>query len=166
MFSPIEQTVPTTNSNSGSSGLETDLLRGASTNKSNFQSVSDRNNNESNTTIRKSRESEDSMRYMCMRALHALIAGINYGVALMLMLVAMTFNPSLLVALIFGYMIGDFIFFVRMRPNAVETCHLLFCYCINCTFENINCIRSASLYFNELVVKYYELRALLNCCST
>ena len=44
------------------------------------------------------------------RVLHALIAGASYGYALMLMLVAMTYNPGLLCALMTGYALGDFVF--------------------------------------------------------
>jgi len=44
------------------------------------------------------------------RIAHALLAGASYGYALMLMLVAMTYNPGLLCALMTGYAIGDFFF--------------------------------------------------------
>ena len=62
--------------------------------------------------------------YMLLRALHALASGFNYGVALLLMLVAMTYNPSLFLALMFGYALGDFIFFSWTRPASVaQDCH-------------------------------------------
>jgi hypothetical protein len=71
-----------------------------------------------------SMESTAPSQYMLLRALHALISGFNYGVALLLMLVAMTYNPSLFLALMFGYALGDFIFFSWTRPASVaQDCH-------------------------------------------
>ncbi len=46
-----------------------------------------------------------------LRVLHGLVSGINYGFALLLMLIAMTYNPWLFVSLMIGYGIGDFIFY-------------------------------------------------------
>ena len=46
--------------------------------------------------------------FLRLRVMHSLVAGIGYGVALMLMLVAMTYNPSLFVALMVGWVLGDF----------------------------------------------------------
>lgn len=48
---------------------------------------------------------------------HALYTGFNYGYSLLLMLIAMTYNPSLFVALMIGWAIGDFIFYCRMPEN-------------------------------------------------
>ena len=62
-------------------------------------------------------------RYLLLRLVHSLLSGLNYGLALLLMLMAMTYNPSIFVSLITGYAIGDFVFFVRMRPSANENCH-------------------------------------------
>jgi hypothetical protein len=63
-------------------------------------------------------------RYLLLRLLHSVLSGFNYGLALLLMLIAMTYNPSLLIALIVGYIIGDFIFFARMRPQSSSVdCH-------------------------------------------
>lgn len=45
--------------------------------------------------------------------LHAALAAFNYALALILMLVAMTYNPSLFMALIVGYFLGDIMFFRR-----------------------------------------------------
>ena len=64
-----------------------------------------------------------AVRYFSLRILHSILAGLNYGLALLLMLVAMTYNPSLLIALIVGYAIGDFIFFAKMRRSASLDCH-------------------------------------------
>jgi hypothetical protein len=47
---------------------------------------------------------------MKFRVYHALLSGLNYGMSLMLMLVAMTYNPWLFVALMIGCAIGDYIF--------------------------------------------------------
>ena len=54
-------------------------------------------------------------RYFAFRLLHALLSGLNYALALLSMLVAMTYNPSLFMALVIGYAIGDFLFFSRSR---------------------------------------------------
>eukprot|EP01031_Cornospumella_fuschlensis_P039637 gene39637-48255_t len=40
-----------------------------------------------------------------LRLLHAFLSALQYGMALMLMLVAMTYNPSLFLALVVGYFI-------------------------------------------------------------
>ena len=45
--------------------------------------------------------------------LHAAVASLNYALALILMLVAMTYNPSLFMALVVGYFLGDLLFFRR-----------------------------------------------------
>ena len=63
-------------------------------------------------------------RYLVLRVLHSVMAGVNYGIALLLMLIAMTFNPALFLALVVGYTIGDFVFFARMRPlSSAGDCH-------------------------------------------
>ena len=46
--------------------------------------------------------------WQSVKLLHALLSGIRYGLSLMQMLVAMTFNPSLFVALIVGRVIGEY----------------------------------------------------------
>ena len=70
------------------------------------------------------RQQNEEYRYLLLRLLHSILSGINYGIALTLMLIAMTFNPSLFLALVIGYSIGDFIFFVRMRPQSSGVdCH-------------------------------------------
>lgn len=45
--------------------------------------------------------------------LHAFLGSVNYALALILMLVAMTYNPSLFMALVVGYFLGDIFFFRR-----------------------------------------------------
>jgi hypothetical protein len=62
-------------------------------------------------------------KYMWLRLLHAVLSGLNYGLALLLMLVAMTFNPSLFLALMTGYSIGDFVFYSKMRKHSLADCH-------------------------------------------
>lgn len=62
-------------------------------------------------------------KYWWFRLLHAVLSGLNYGLALLLMLVAMTFNPSLFLALMVGYSIGDFVFFSKMRKHSLADCH-------------------------------------------
>lgn len=56
------------------------------------------------------------------RLLHAFISAIQYGLSLMLMLVAMTYNPSLFVALITGYFVGDFLFYSPSLSGGSQ-CH-------------------------------------------
>ena len=46
-----------------------------------------------------------------LRLMHCLVIGINYCISLLLMLVAMTYNSLLFIALILGYTTGDFLFF-------------------------------------------------------
>ena len=66
----------------------------------------------------------EASRYFLLRLLHSILSGLNYGMALMLMLVAMTFNPLLFLALVIGFSIGDFVFFVKMRPqSSLSDCH-------------------------------------------
>ncbi len=48
-----------------------------------------------------------------LRVVHAFVSAVNYGFALMLMLVAMTYNCSLFLALMVGYFLGDMIFYNR-----------------------------------------------------
>jgi hypothetical protein len=48
-----------------------------------------------------------------MRVTHCIVAGVTYSLALFLMLVAMTYNSTLFLALVFGYGFGDFLFFNR-----------------------------------------------------
>jgi hypothetical protein len=59
-----------------------------------------------------------------MKVLHAFLSALNYGMALMLMLVSMTYNPTLFVMLLIGYGIGDFFFFTRSsRFDTITDCH-------------------------------------------
>ena len=46
-----------------------------------------------------------------LRSVHSLLGATQYGLSLLLMLVAMTFNSALFVALIVGYFVGDLSFF-------------------------------------------------------
>lgn len=61
----------------------------------------------SDTTLLMSKGSPQRLQ---LKVIHALLSSLNYGLALMLMLVAMTYNPSLFVALMVGYFLGDFLF--------------------------------------------------------
>lgn len=47
---------------------------------------------------------------LILRLKHAAIAALQYTLALLLMLVAMTYNPSLFLCLCLGYGLGDFLF--------------------------------------------------------
>ena len=42
--------------------------------------------------------------------MRAFTVGVRYGLGLFMMLVAMTFNPWLFVALVVGFMLGEYIF--------------------------------------------------------
>lgn len=59
---------------------------------------------------------------LLLRLMHAIFSSMNYFVALILMLIAMTYNPGLLLALVFGYAIGDFLFFTKIKME-VNECH-------------------------------------------
>jgi hypothetical protein len=54
-------------------------------------------------------------RHVVMQRLtHAVMSGLSYCLALLLMLAAMTYNTSLFVALVLGYAIGDYLFYTRI----------------------------------------------------
>jgi hypothetical protein len=57
------------------------------------------------------------------RLCHAIVAGLTYGLALLLMLIAMTYNRYLFLSLIIGYMLGDFLFYSKMRKLSGSDCH-------------------------------------------
>ena len=67
------------------------------------------------------------------RIVHAFVSAVNYGFALLLMLVAMTYNPCLFLALVVGYGLGDVVFFNKICsqrsskyasvPNGIKECH-------------------------------------------
>lgn len=57
---------------------------------------------------------------LILRATHAALSGLSYLWSLLLMLVAMTYNPGLFVALVLGYALGDFLFFGRTVGLAGE----------------------------------------------
>lgn len=78
-------------------------------------------NNDSNNNSSHNKSDMDT-RYFLLRLLHSIISGLNYGLALSLMLIAMTYNPSLLLALIVGYCVGDFMFFRRKKPTSTSSC--------------------------------------------
>jgi hypothetical protein len=61
--------------------------------------------------------------YFTLRICHALLSGCNYGLSLLLMMVAMTFNSGLFVALVVGYIVGDLIFYVKIKELTYEECH-------------------------------------------
>ena len=50
---------------------------------------------------------------MYLRLQHAGMTGFSYFLALLLMLVAMSYNMGLLLALVVGYAVGDYVFFKR-----------------------------------------------------
>lgn len=70
-------------------------------------------------TILKRLPKTSSKSMWMMRILHAFLCAVGYGLALLLMLVAMTYNVGLCIALVVGYFIGDLLFFsdtIRSAP--------------------------------------------------
>mmetsp|Transcript_21135 Transcript_21135/g.30285 ORF Transcript_21135/g.30285 Transcript_21135/m.30285 type:complete len:171 (-) Transcript_21135:161-673(-) len=64
-----------------------------------------------------------------LRTLHAILNALTYALALLLMLVAMTYNCLLFLSLVMGYGVGDFLFCAKMfglrdgnRSNTYD-CH-------------------------------------------
>lgn len=58
-----------------------------------------------------------------VKIIRGLFAALKYGLSLMLMLIAMTFNPSLFLALFIGYWVGDIIFcdfHINMSMNTIK----------------------------------------------
>jgi len=53
--------------------------------------------------------SEDASGMLMLRIKHACLSALHYTLALLLMLVAMTYNPSLFLAVCLGYGLGDFL---------------------------------------------------------
>lgn len=74
--------------------------------------------NETSSVVSTSRNNAVAFRMM-----HALLGGISYGLAMLLMLVAMTYNPGLFMALVAGYVAGDFIFFRLSGSSPDSGCH-------------------------------------------
>ena len=66
-------------------------------------------------------------RILILRVLHSFVSAIIYGMALLLMLVSMTYNLGLFAALLVGYFIGDMMFYILIPLNAPVTqqqeCH-------------------------------------------
>jgi len=63
-----------------------------------------------------------------LRLMHASCTAINYGLSLLLMLVAMTYNPGLFLALVVGYFFGDLLTSSELinrsiRSTADDGCH-------------------------------------------
>lgn len=60
-------------------------------------------------------------RVLILRVLHSFLAAITYGLALLLMLVSMTYNLGLFAALVVGYFIGDLLFYMISVNNQPVT---------------------------------------------
>jgi hypothetical protein len=64
---------------------------------------------------------------LTLRVGHFALVASSYGLSLLLMLVAMTYNSWLFVALILGYALGDFMFFqvlgLLVGVHADDACH-------------------------------------------
>jgi hypothetical protein len=65
----------------------------------------------SSSQVLNAESSEQLKRLMMLRLIHSFITATSYGVALLLMLVSMTYNRGLFLALIIGYFLGDLLFF-------------------------------------------------------
>ena len=64
------------------------------------------------------------MGWQAVKIVHGLLTGTRYGLSLLLMLVAMTFNPSLFLALVVGYIFGDYLccdFHIDMKMGVYNT---------------------------------------------
>jgi hypothetical protein len=61
-------------------------------------------------------------KYFWFRVLNSLLSAAKYGLALIIMLMAMSFNPSIIISLVAVYCLGEFIFFARMRTTSLD-CH-------------------------------------------
>ena len=62
--------------------------------------------------------------WQAVKIIHGLLAGTSYGLSLLLMLVAMTYNPSLFLALFVGYIFGDYLccdFHIDMKMGVYNT---------------------------------------------
>jgi hypothetical protein len=73
-----------------------------------------------------SKNTDDAMTdgmYLLLRVSHALISGGNYGLSLLLMMISMTFVPGIFLSLIIGYVLGDMIFYVKIKELTYEECH-------------------------------------------
>ena len=57
-------------------------------------------------------------RLLILRVVHAFIAACIYGLTLLLMLVSMTYNCGLFLALVVGYFLGDLLFFMLGLHNS------------------------------------------------
>mmetsp|Transcript_35443 Transcript_35443/g.33632 ORF Transcript_35443/g.33632 Transcript_35443/m.33632 type:complete len:188 (-) Transcript_35443:392-955(-) len=68
-------------------------------------------------------------RVFILRIIHAFMSAVIYGLALLLMLVAMTYNVGLFLALLVGYFLGDLLFFSigiqsnYANSNLQQDCH-------------------------------------------
>jgi hypothetical protein len=68
-------------------------------------------------------------RVFILRIIHAFMSAVIYGLALLLMLVAMTYNVGLFLALLVGYFLGDLLFFSMgiqsnyANSNLQQDCH-------------------------------------------
>lgn len=75
----------------------------------NFKSKAEKQNS-SSVQMLHSNPSQFERRWV-LRLTHSLISAASYGLALLLMLVSMTYNCGLFLALVIGYFIGDLLFF-------------------------------------------------------
>lgn len=66
----------------------------------------------------------DKKQIFWLRLQHSALAGLSYMLALFLMLVAMTYNSSLFVALGLGYAAGDYLFFTRTASLNSNNLHV------------------------------------------
>lgn len=57
------------------------------------------------------------------RLAHALLSGLLYAYALLLMLAAMTYNPGVFLALMCGYIAGEFAFGTSLAAGGVGATH-------------------------------------------
>lgn len=80
-------------------------------------------NSGSNFLLPEGKASLNSRKFWILRLTHSLLSALMYGLALMLMLVAMTYNCGLFFALLVGYFAGDLIFFKSILGSHQGTQH-------------------------------------------
>mmetsp|Transcript_25983 Transcript_25983/g.43289 ORF Transcript_25983/g.43289 Transcript_25983/m.43289 type:complete len:259 (-) Transcript_25983:207-983(-) len=75
----------------------------------------------SNGTTSSGVQMQDCRRVLLLRILHACLSAASYTLALLLMLISMTYNSTLFLALVIGYGLGDYLFFylsIQRRMNS------------------------------------------------
>ena len=73
----------------------------------------------SSSSSSSSKVPSSQLRRICI--IHSILSALSYAYALILMLIAMTYNTGLFIALIVGYGVGDFLYFTRREPVGFDS---------------------------------------------